>query len=191
VKAVLVDAGGSNGASHHEPPLPRGSFLPVKQNEKGETMLRTTRILKFPNQIALVALALCGTAVLGKSQTAYRGEFTLPFEAHWAGATLPAGDYTISMPEAVQPFLLYIRGERASAILFAQSFDSREASNDSSLTITKTGGNEAITELRAGQLGMTFDFAVHKTKAKAEIEMGSTARVNVPVRDVDDPVAGR
>ena len=154
-------------------------------------MLRTTRIWKFPNQIALVALALCGTAVLGKSQTAYRGKFTLPFEAHWVSATLPAGDYTISIPDAVQPFFVYIRGERTSAILFAQGVNSKMASNDSSLTVTKTGGNEAITELRAGQLGMTFDYAVSKTKAKAEIEMGSTARVNVPVRDVDDPVAGR
>jgi hypothetical protein len=154
-------------------------------------MLRTTGILKLSNQMALAALALCGTAVLGKSQNAYRGTFTLPFEAHWAGATLPAGDYTISIPEAVQPFLVYIRGERSSAIVFAQGFDSREVSNDSSLTITKTSGNEAITELRAGQLGMTFDYAVSKTKPKAEIEMGATARVNVPVRDVDDPVAGR
>jgi hypothetical protein len=153
-------------------------------------MLRTTRILKFPNQLALVALALCGTAVLGKSQT-YRGTFTLPFEAHWAGATLPAGDYTISMPEAVQPFLVYIRGERTSAIVFAQLFDTREASNDSSLTMTKIRGNEAITELRAGQLGMTFGYAVSKTKAKAEIEMTSMARVNVPVREINDPVAAR
>ena len=131
-------------------------------------MLRTTRCFKLPNQIALVALALCATAVLGKSQNAYRGEFTLPFEAHWVGATLPAGDYTISMPDAVQPFLLYIRGERASAIIFAQGVQSKMASNDSSLTVTKTGGNETITELRAGQLGMTFDYAVSKIGSEQE-----------------------
>jgi hypothetical protein len=162
----------------------------VKQSEKGETMLRTTQLLKFPNQIALVVLALCATAVLGKSQDAYQGKFTLPFEAHWAGATLPAGDYTISMPKAVQPFLIYIRGEK-SAIIFAQDVDSKETSNDSSLTVTKTGANEAITELHAGQLGMNFDFAVHKTKSKADRESDSMARVNVPVQDVGGPVAGR
>jgi hypothetical protein len=158
---------------------------------KGETKLRTTHILKFPNQIALVALALCSTAVLGRSQDAYQGKFTLPFEAHWVGATLPAGDYTISMPDAVQPFLIYVRGEGKTAIIFAQGVESKEASNDSSLTVTKTGANEAITELHAGQLGMNFDFAVHKTKSKAESEGDSMARVNVPVRDVYRPVAGR
>lgn len=153
--------------------------------------MRTTQILKCPTQIALVVLALCSTAVLGKSQDAYQGKFTLPFEAHWVGATLPAGDYTISMPKAAWPYLLYIRGQEKSAIIFAQGVESKEASNDSSLTVTKTGANEAITALHAGQLGMNFDFAVHKTKSKAESESDSMARVNVPVRDVDGPVAGR
>jgi hypothetical protein len=162
----------------------------VKQNQKGEQMLRTTQLLKFPNQIALVALALCSAAVLGKSQDAYQGKFTLPFEAHWGGATLPVGDYTISMPDAFRP-LIYIRGEGKSAIILTQGVESKEASNDSSLTVTKTGANEAITELHAGQLGMNFDFAVHKTKSKAESESDSMARVNVPLQDVGGPVAGR
>jgi hypothetical protein len=189
-KPVLIDAGRLEWRKSSRTAVAMRLLNAREIKSKGETTLRTTQILKFPNQIALVALALCFSAGLGKSQDAYQGKFTLPFEAHWAGATLPAGDYTISMPEAVWPYWLYIRGEK-SAIIFAQGVESKEASNDSSLTVTKTGANEAITELHAGQLGMNFDFAVHKTKSKAESESDSMARVNVPVQDVNGPVAGR
>ena len=161
-------------------------------------MLRTTRFLKFPNQIALVALALCATAVLGKSQDAYQGTFTLPFEAHWAGATLPAGEYTITMPTDSTPYLLYVRGQGKSAIIMATANNTKAVSDQSHLTVVNTGGREAITSLEAGQLGMTFDYAVFKSKAtaesretKAETETKSVSRVNVPVREVGVLVAGR
>jgi hypothetical protein len=161
-------------------------------------MLRTTRVLKLPNQIALVALALCATAVLGKSQDTYQGKFTLPFEAHWAGATLPAGEYTISIPTVTTSYLLYVRGQGKSAIIMAAASNTKAVSDQSHLTIVSTGGHEAITSLEAGQLGMTFDYAVFKSKSAAEsnetkVEIGtkSTARVNVPVREINDPVAAR
>src|SRR6266566_3184627 len=67
-----------------------------------------TRNLKFLNHIALVALTLCLSAAIGKAQNAYDGKFTLPFETHWGGAVLPAGDYTISIPSESTPYLLYV-----------------------------------------------------------------------------------
>ena len=161
-------------------------------------MLRTTRILKLPNQIALMALVLCATAVLGKSQDAYQGKFTLPFEAHWAGATLPAGEYTISMPDAeISPYWLYVRGQGQVAIIMATATDTKAVSKQSQLAVVNTGGREAITSLEAGQLGMTFDYAVSKSKSaksnetKTETQTESTLRVNVPVRGFGAPVAGR
>ena len=160
-------------------------------------MLRTTRILKLPNQIALVALALCATAVLGKSQDAYQGTFTLPFEAHWGGATLPAGEYTISMHSDTDPYLLYVRGQGKAAIIITAATNTRAVSEQSQLTVVNTGGREAITSLEAGQLGMTFDYAVFKSKStksnetKTETQTESTLRVNVPVRGFGAPVAGR
>ena len=56
-----------------------------------------TRNLKFLNHIALVVLTLCLSAAIGKAQNAYAGKFTLPFETHWGGAVLPAGDYTMTV----------------------------------------------------------------------------------------------
>jgi hypothetical protein len=169
-------------------------------------MLRTTRPLKFLNHIALVALALCSTAALGKSQIAYQGKFTLPVEAHWGGATLPAGEYTITMPDAVSPFTLFLRGEGKVAIIQTISVSDKAVPNDSKLTLTDTAEGEAITKLQAGELGLTFDYAVSKSKAPratvftarvipvrtgSQAQAESAARVNVPMRDLDGPVADR
>ena len=114
------------------------------------------RSLKFLNLLALVALALCFSAGLGKAQDAYKGTFTLPFEAHWAGAVLPGGEYTISMPSTNAPFMLFVRGEGKSVVILANGWADRQLSDDSKLTVVNMDGTETIAHLEAGQLGLTF-----------------------------------
>ena len=126
------------------------------------------RNLKFLNQLALVALGLCLSAGLGKAQTAYEGKFTLPFEAHWGRAVLPAGDYSISIRSATEQHLLFVRGEGKTAIILAQGTSTRLISEESHLTVVNTGGNRAITQLEAGQLGLAFDYSIPKMKKKVE-----------------------
>ena len=113
--------------------------------------MKMMRSLKFLNQLALVALALCLSAGLGSAQEIhYKGMFTLPFEAHWGGAVLPPGDYTISMPSpATAPYLLYLRGEGKTAIIMASAANSKTVSDHSQLTVVSSGGNQAITALDA------------------------------------------
>src|SRR6266566_8656923 len=146
------------------------------------------RRLKFLNQFALVALALGSSAGLGRAQNAYEGQFTLPFEAHWGGAVLRAGDYTISMPSATAPYLLFVRGEGKSVILFASGVGEKPVSDDSTLTVVDTGGTETIAKLQAGQLGLTFDYPVHKSKMKPMVDSPSGAKPLtsevIPVRSV-------
>jgi hypothetical protein len=127
-----------------------------------------TRNLKFLNHLGLVALAVCLSAGLGKAQNAYEGKFTLPFEAHWAGAVLPAGDYTFSIPSGNTPYLLYVRGEGKTAIIMAAGTDTKMISDHSQLTIVNRGGNQAITQLEAGQLGLAFDYSIPKMKKNLE-----------------------
>src|SRR5438132_13663729 len=106
-----------------------------------------TRNLKFLNHIALVVRTMCLSAAIGKAQNAYEGKFTLPFEAHWAGAVLPAGDYTFSIPSGNAPYLLYVRGEGKTAIIMAAGTDTKMISDHSQLTIVNKGGNQAIPQL--------------------------------------------
>ena len=141
--------------------------------------MNLTRIMKLSNLVALVGLVLCLSAGLGKAQDVYRGKFTLPFEAHWQGAVLPAGDYMISLPRPLANgiYVLYVRREGKTVMILAGSPDIDKVSNQSRLTISSTGGNEAITALELGQFGWTFDYAMAKAKAK---EM---AQVQLPVQD--------
>jgi hypothetical protein len=136
--------------------------------------------LKFVNHIALLVLALCFSAGLGKAQNAYEGKFTLPFEAHWGRAVLPAGDYTILMRSATEQYLLFVRGEGKTAIIMAQGTSTKTVSDNSHLTVVNTGGNQAITELAAGQLGLTFSYATPKMKKTTEARLYSPVQ-NVPV----------
>jgi len=79
----------------------------------------------------------------GNAQTVYKGQFTLPFETHWGGATLPAGDYTFTMSSAISPYTLYIRGEKFNAIVMASAADEKVVSGHAQL---KPGGHRRCAE---------------------------------------------
>lgn len=124
--------------------------------------MKGIRTLKLLNHVALCTLALCFSAGLGKAQS-YQGKFTLPFEARWGSAVLPAGDYTFTVPSATRaPFFLYLRGGGKTAIIHALVADPQEVSDHSRLTVVNTGGSQVIRTLEAGEVGLTFVYAVPK-----------------------------
>ena len=86
------------------------------------------RHLKLFKKLGIAALALGALATSGKAQNALQGKFTLPFETHWGGATLPAGDYTFTLASASSPYTLYIQGQAGNAIIRANTTDSRVVS---------------------------------------------------------------
>jgi hypothetical protein len=142
------------------------------------------------NCTALAALAFLAPGQV-KAQDAYRGKFTLPFEAHWGAATLPAGEYTITLHDAVAPYLLRVRGEGKTALVWAGVVADQPVGDDSALTITNTGAGQAVTRLRAAELGLTFSYAVPKTLATPAAVMKTVARVSVLVRAAGKPVTTR
>jgi hypothetical protein len=79
------------------PTAPRDGVFAPSTNDSKRMVWKVIRSLKFLSQFALVALPLSLSSGLAKAQTAYEAKFTLPFEAHWGIAVLPAGDYTISL----------------------------------------------------------------------------------------------
>ncbi len=153
------------------------------------------RRLKFLNHFALVALALCSSAGLGRAQNAYEGKFTLPFEARWGGAALPAGDYAISIRSTTAPYVLIVRGEGKSVILLANGVDEKPVSDDSELTVVDAGGTETIADLEAGQVGLTFAFSVPKSKMKPMVGSPGGAKPLtgevIPVRSAYSARSGR
>jgi hypothetical protein len=114
------------------------------------------RGLKLVTKFGVAALALGALATSGKAQNAYQGKFTLPFETHWGGATLPAGDYTFTMSSAVSPYRIYLRGEKVNAIIMASSTDDRGVSNHAQLNLVDIGDVQTVSTFDAPELGLTF-----------------------------------
>jgi hypothetical protein len=146
---------------------------------------------KFLTSTALAALALLSLPGPGKAQDAYQGKFTLPFEAHWGKATLPAGDYTIALPKAVAPYMLTVQGQGKNVMVFTGAAADEPAAHDSALTVSRIGTVQVITGLRAAELGLTFTYLVPKSLTTPGADIKNVARVNVPLQTIGGPVAAR
>ena len=115
------------------------------------------RRLKLLTKFGVAALALGALATSGKAQ-AYQGKFTLPFETHWGGATLPAGDYTFVLPSTGSPYRLYIRGQEVSAIIQATTADPGVVSERPQLNLVDMTDMHTVQAFEAPELGVTFTY---------------------------------
>ena len=122
------------------------------------------RRLKLLTKFGVAALALGTLATSGKAQNAYQGKFTLPFETHWGGATLPAGDYTFVLPSTGSPYTLYIRGEKFSAILLASAADEKVVSGHAQLNLVDIADVQTVETFEAPALGLIFSYGTPSQK---------------------------
>src|SRR5579863_8416962 len=111
------------------------------------------RFLKLLTKAGVAALFLAGLATSGNAQNAYQGKFTLPFETHWGGATLPAGDYTFTMSSASSDYRLIIRG-RINAIIMASSTDDRAVRDHAQLNLVDIADVQTVQTFDAPELGL-------------------------------------
>jgi hypothetical protein len=114
------------------------------------------RHLKLITKLGVAALALGALATSGRAQSRYEGKFTLPFETRWGSATLPAGDYTFTLPSKNSPYMLYIRGQAGSAVIMATTTDDRVDSNRAQLNLADIAGVQTVQTFEAPELKLTF-----------------------------------
>jgi hypothetical protein len=122
------------------------------------------RRLKLLTKFGVAALALGALATSGKAQNTYQGKFTLPFETHWGGTTLPAGDYTFTLPSNSAPYRFYIQGQGTSAIIQANTAEERVASKRPQLNIVDITDVHTVQTFEAPDLGVTFTYWTPKQK---------------------------
>jgi hypothetical protein len=122
------------------------------------------RFLQLLTKAGVAALFLAGLATGVKAQDTYQGKFTLPFETHWGGATLPAGDYVFALPTATYPYRLYIRGQATTAIIMVVGFDEKVASGHAQLNLVEIADAQNVQTFEAPELGLTFNFATPTPK---------------------------
>jgi hypothetical protein len=122
------------------------------------------RHLKLFTKVGVAALALGALAASGNAQTVYQGKFTLPFETHWGGATLPAGDYTFTMASASSPYTLYIHGQAGNAIIRASAAGEKVVSGHAQLNLVDIADVQNVETFEAPELGLTFSYSTPTRK---------------------------
>jgi hypothetical protein len=128
------------------------------------------RHLNLLTKLGAAALALGALATSGNAQNAYQGKFTLPFETHWGSATLPAGDYTFSLPSNSAPYRLYIQGQGVSAIIQAATADQGVVSDRPQLNLVDIADVQTVQTFEAPELGVTFIYSTPTQKHMAHKE---------------------
>ncbi len=121
----------------------------------------------------LLGLAgMCLTAgLLGAAEV--NGSFTLPLQAHWGLAVLPAGHYTFSLDHAtVNGRILVRRGNEGVAVILAQALSPTDSSGASSMLIV---GNR-VSSLHLAPIGLTYKYAIPKDQRREML----TERFGVP-----------
>jgi hypothetical protein len=122
------------------------------------------RRLKLLTKFGVAALALGALATGARAQNAYQGKFTLPFETHWGGTTLAAGDYSFYMRSTKYPYMLYIQGQASNAIIMATAADEKVVSGHAQLTLVDIADVQSVETFEAPELGLTFSYATPKQK---------------------------
>jgi hypothetical protein len=153
------------------------------------------RRLKLLMKFGVAALALGALATSGKAQNAYQGKFTLAVETQWGGTTLPAGDYTFTLPSNSAPYRFYIQGQGTSAIIRANTAEERLVSKRPQLNIVDITDVHTVQTFEAPELGVTFTYwtptqkhAEHKEARQktvpqtAPASQASENRISVEVR---------
>jgi hypothetical protein len=126
-------------------------------------MIRT-RNLKLFTKLGVAALALAALATSANAQSAYRGKFTLPFETHWGGAKLPAGDYSFVLPSLGSPYTLYIRGAGVNVIVRAATTEDIGVPNHAQLNLVNIADVQNVQTFDVPELGLTFIYSTPAQK---------------------------
>jgi hypothetical protein len=132
------------------------------------------------NLVLALAGAFIFTGVASGQAPVYAGKFTLPFEARWGSATLPAGDYSFKL-DTVDPAgaLVLFRGTRAVALIRNQ-MHSMEPSDYSRLTVVQNSAGNTVRELSLPEIGVVLHYPLSKPgRASAAAEREIAQRIPV------------
>jgi hypothetical protein len=145
------------------------------------------RHLKLFTKVGMAALALAALATSGNAQNVYKGKFTLPFETQWGDTTLPAGDYTFTLPSNSAPYRFYIQGQETSAIIQANTAEERVVSKRPQLNIVEITDVHTVQTFEAPELGVTFTYWTPKQKhAEHKEAHQKTASQTAPATKVSE-----
>src|SRR6516164_3806296 len=113
------------------------------------------------------------------AQASAIGDFVLPVDVQWSGATLPAGQYHFSLSSGQRGGVLLIRDGQKGKML-AVTMGIGRTPDHSALTIVRRKGKWHVASLGLKNMGVTLEYSV-PAPTKAEHEMKASIQV-IPVR---------
>ena len=122
---------------------------------------------KFTRIVAIATfglIAICTSASSASAQNAFQGKFTLPNDARWGDASLPAGDYTFSLKTMFNQ--VFLQGPNGGAFILTSVTDTRNEGDSSKLTIERLGGISFVRSMYLADLGVELTYRVPKTPKK-------------------------
>jgi hypothetical protein len=126
--------------------------------------MKSTRSLKSVRILLLAVLAAGLSASLASAQE-YEGKFTLPYEARWGKAVLPAGDYSFRVnPSRDSCITLVGQGRRGVALILTSKTTRGEVAGSSALITVRSAGSYRIRALRLAEAGMVLEYMPPKAE---------------------------
>jgi hypothetical protein len=112
----------------------------------------------------LAVLAAALSASLASAQE-YQGKFTLPFEARWGSAVLPAGDYTFRVNASEAPCMVSVsQGQQIVALILTSSTTRGEVAGSSALIAVRIAGSSHIRALQLAEVGVVLEYSPPKAE---------------------------
>jgi hypothetical protein len=126
--------------------------------------MNSTRSLKSVRILLLAVLAAGLSASLARAQE-YEGKFTLPFEARWGVAVLPAGDYTFRANASQIPCMVSVsQGQQIVALILTNGTDRGEVAGSSALIAVRSAGSYRIRALQLAEAGVVLEYSPPKAE---------------------------
>jgi hypothetical protein len=128
-------------------------------------------------------LSICFGAQLANAQATAAGKFTMPFEARWGEATLPAGDYTFKLDKLGGGAIVRVyRAQKGVAFITNVGYD-LESSGGTALIVIRNSTGNTVSDLRLPEIGLVLHYAPHKSSpADAEREIAQIVPVKTTVK---------
>jgi len=121
--------------------------------------------MKTVRMLAIFTLAICAFTATANAQSV-TGRFTLPYEVHWGTATLPAGDYRISMDSLNTATLVQSANSNIS-FYTRMPVPQGSTKGPASLLITSFQGEHRVRSLNLPEFGRSL---IYEPLTKAERE---------------------
>ena len=141
--------------------------------------MNSNRSYKMVWLVGVAVLASCFGAGLARAQE-FAGKFTLPFDARWGQAILPAGDYSFRLDKAQSAGTVRLfQGNKGVGLIHAQAYDKKTGGPDALMVVRGKTVN-TVRELRLPEIGIVLIYSPGPAKPMTAEEERQIAKA-VPV----------